>query len=264
MLSYVKTHVTSSDYITDNIVNDNSREFINSLRVVDDIQLPVENILSQSLFVPELGFYDSDRSGAHTDTRGFIAPSQAIFVTSGTIEDLTGWTRDVTDPPATGTTVATFGPPSVSYDTFGQVSPFVNINNIYIRGSFMRIPCREGMLHCEWTGDIEVPLIRILYTDNNQDQPASRGADWTYNVGMYVDGVLVSHSGDLPWGCRKLVHLDCSVPIGEKEVEVEVKWQAKIDRNDYRILAEEFTITSQMTPTMNVFNMQLMSRNQYR
>jgi len=43
-----------------------------------------------------------------------------------------------------------------------------------------------------------------------------------------------------------------------------VKWQAKIDRNDYRILADEFSILSQMTPTMNVFNMQLMSRNQYR
>jgi len=264
MLSYIKTEVTSSDYISDDICNDNSREFINGLRVIDDLQLPVTNILSQSLFVPSLGFFDSDKSGAHSDTRGLLAPSQAIFVTSGTIEALDGWTRDTTVPAGGSTSLDTFGPPSVSYSTFGQVSPFVDFNNVYARGTFMRVPVREGMLHCEWTGDIEVPLLLVIYLDNNVSAQISVGAQWTYNLGLYVDGVLVSHSGELAWGCRKLVHLDCSIPIGEKEVEIEVKWQAKIDRNQYILTDPNFVITSLDVPVLNLFNAQLFCRNQYR
>lgn len=264
MLAYAKTYVTSSDYITDNIVNDNARSFINSLRVIDDIQLPVEAVLSQSLFTPSLGNFDSDRSGAHTDTIGFIAPSQSIFYTSGTIEDLTGWQRAISAPAGSSPAVLpTFGPPQISYSDFGKVQPFTNANGIYAFGTFMRVPCREGMLHCEWTGDIEAPFTRGTATAQNFTEQVSLGRTWTFNVGLYVDGVLVSHSGELPWGQRKPIHLDCSIPIGEKEVEIEVKWQAKIDRNQLRILEEDFTLVSN-NPEMHLFNAQLFARNQYR
>lgn len=264
MLSYIKTSVTGADYVIDNIINDNSRDFINGLRLVDDIQLPVESILSQSLFIPTVSNFDSDRTGAHSDTIGFVAPSQSIFYTSGTIENLTGWTRIFIKFGELQTSIPTFGPPQRQYVDFGRSQPFTDNNGVYARGTFIRVPCREGMLHCEWTGDIESPFTegRII-PENGPATSYSAGIGWSYNVGLYVDGVLVSHTGELPWGQRKPIHLDCSIPIGEKEVEIEIKWQANIDRNDLRTVDPEFTRTGD-NPVMSLFNAQLFARNQYR
>lgn len=129
------------------------------------------------------------------------------------------------------------------------------------RGTFMRIPTREGMLHVEGTINMEFMLQSIVISAEQGQPNIITFIDnrWTMTGYLFVDDKLVASTGEIAAGVKRAWNLSASVPVDSKaNTEIDLRFSANYTpRNDPNLLVE-------FDWDVNIFNCQIWARNQFR
>ena len=206
--------------------------------------------------------YDTNIEGTLQQGQGQILPTQSYFRVQSEADG--PWQRPaflnntpLTDPP-NGTSTLLLEPNASFASTNGVwMARTINLNNYIDRGTFMRIPTLEGMLHVEGMIDIEFLYPSRVVTNGNLKQGI--GANFRFNTYIFVDGKIVATSGKMSAGHREGYHMAASIPINSKEnTEIYLAFYAEYSKEqaDSSVIYDLFTI--------NIFNCELWARNQYR
>lgn len=206
--------------------------------------------------------FDTNIEGTLQQGQGQILPTQSYFRVQSEAEG--PWQRPafknndgITDPPS-GTSTLLLEPNASFLSTDGVwMARTINLNNYIDKGTFMRIPTLEGMLHVE--GMIDIEFFYPTRVNTNGNVKALIGADFRFNTYIFVDGKIVATSGRMSAGQRKSYHMSASVPINSKEnTEVYLAFYAEFSKEeaDTNFRYDLFSI--------NIFNCDLWCRNQYR
>jgi len=217
-------------------------------------QMPYESI-SADKFVAPADIDSTVRTtpaGATTATASELA-SQIFAITQTDIVDLAGF-----NPPDGGAgNTGILGPPSASYQTNSSAwGPGWNrLSDTVAEGVYLQWPARAGVV----SGALLVDWEFYLGDASSYGLGAApTGSQWRWQVGVFVDGVLVARSGRYP-PRRHTVHLPFTVPVPSRSVVVDVRWQASYDgagtSNAYSYSADT---------VLRVYNASLWIRNQYR
>lgn len=194
--------------------------------------------------------YDSKPDGSATNTTGTILPTQAYFITQGTIDEYT-WDRDL------GVGIQILGPPAATFDysdvtTVGWSKGIVSLSQ-FMDNAFMRIPTKEGMIKGHGIVDLE------YYLGDKQSAlgSANYGRNWRFNLYVYVNGRMVATTGSQGAGQRKSFCMNFAIPIGSSpSTEIDLRFSATFDS------AQQYVDIS--SAEVNVFNTQIWVRNCYR
>ena len=206
--------------------------------------------------------YDTKIDGSLQQGQGQVLPTQSYFRVQS---EATGpWQRPafLNDTPLNsgpnGTSTLLLEPLASFASTNGiWMARVINLNNFINKGTFMRIPTIEGMLHVEGMIDIEFLYPSRTVSQGNTKEPV--GADFRFHTYIFVDGKIVATSGRMTAGKREGIHMAASIPINSKEnTEIYLAFYAEFGK-------EQADVNYRYDPfTINIFNCDLWARNQYR
>lgn len=200
---------------------------------------------------------DSVPDGSVKNTLGVFFPTQSYFKTTSSQQESVYSRQTVNDE---------FAFLSLEhlhefkfFDASWQTG-FISLVKYQPEGTYMRVPCKRGTLIVSCNIDIE-----CLYAGGTQgdDPPAVflGGRNWTYGIGIWVDGRCVASTGDLPWGRRRTHNLTSSLSVESGLKEIEIRAWFKIDR--YRPTPGEEEIDWDNW-SVYIYNSSMYGRNQYR
>tara|TARA_R110002020_G_scaffold48630_2_gene138459 strand:- start:700 stop:1077 length:378 start_codon:yes stop_codon:yes gene_type:complete len=122
-------------------------------------------------------------------------------------------------------------------------------------GVFLRFDARSGVVKGAALVDFE------FYLGDASSYglgAAPTGGQWRWQVGLFVDGVLVARSGRYP-PRRHSIHLPFSLEVPTRKIQIDLRWNADYDgagvANAYSFVADS---------VLRVYNSTLWIRNQYR
>lgn len=180
-------------------------------------------------------------------------PTQLFAVTQTTINNFTGFAF----PGATTNSLTgILGPPSKTYTTNStEWGPGWNrYSNFIDKGVYLSVPCTTGMLKGIAVVDFE------FYAGEQTAYGVGsgiEGAQWRWQVGIFVDDVLTAKTGEMP-PRRHTVCLPFARPVPTRRIEVDVRWLATYDgagvSNPYTYVADT---------ALRSYNHSLYIRNQY-
>ena len=218
-------------------------------------QLPYDSVPAAAFSLGDNldGTIETTPAGASTGL-GQRKPTQTYAITQTAISDFAGFDF----PDTTGLTSNNIlGPPSKTYVTNGsEWGPGWNRFSAYIdKGVFLKLPCKTGILKGNAIVDFE-----FYYGEKSIYGLASglAGGNWRWQVGVFVDGVLVAATGKMP-PRRHTVCLPFAHPVPTRSIEIDVRWLANYDgagsAQDYAFVADT---------VLRSYNHTLWVRNQYR
>ena len=151
-------------------------------------------------------------------------PTALYAITKSNVTDLTGY-----DPPdgGAGGLTGILGPAQKTYATnSNDWAPGWNKLSDYIDlGVYLSVPARAGMIKGAAIADIE-----FYYGDAAVYGLGSAltGANWRYELGVFLDGVLIARSG-LFAPRRHTHHLNFSFPSANRRAVIDVRWRGYFD-----------------------------------
>jgi hypothetical protein len=256
-----------------------SRDFISAEKHTDEVRgwtsqvnggLGQENLPYRSIETANLdvgvswdGLFDTSRNGVLKQGVGQVQSTQSYFSVQS--DAATTWNRPAwkigDNLTKTGTSVMLLQPvasyPSTDYSWQGVINPLIDKIS---KGPFMRIPTKEGMLHIEGMVDIEFLFQSRV---NQQGQPpfpiTIYGANWRFNIYLFVNNKMVATTGKLSAGHRQAFLLSASVPIDSREnTEIDLRFSAELSKTvaSPTLIQDPFSI--------HIFNTQLWCRNHFR
>ena len=251
--TYTEHNFRARDHLTSEDHNSETRNWVSEFNgQLDAQQLPYTSFPSTAFTdgIVMDGAFDTKPDGSRKVGVGQINASQAHYSVQSNINADT-WSR-------AGATI--MGPPAAAFvSTSGLWSSGINpLSQDIDDGVFMRIPTREGMLRGMAQIDVEYMFVEQVNTEGINGW---YGADWRWQVFVFVDNLMVATSGPQPAGKRKSIYLPFSVPVPTKDnVEIDIRWAASFDdpwiNNATQSLGDPGTV--------NFFNSHIYVRNQAR
>ena len=191
-------------------------------------------------------------AGAATGTASRLM-SQSFAITQTAITNLAGFS-----PPDGGAgNAGILGPPSASYATNSSTwGPGWNrFSDTMTKGVYLGFDARAGVVKGAALCDFE------FYLGDASSYglgAAPTGGQWKWQVGVFLDGVLVARSGRYS-PRRHTIHLPFALAVPTRPVVADVRWLATYDgagvANAYTFVADT---------VLRVYNATLWMRNQYR
>ena len=215
-------------------------------------QLPYEGT-SRARIAPSVrSNVDSKPDGSNADGIGVAMATQAYYHTVSALDSFS-WDRDV-DP-----AVSVLGPPRVELasDESTWASGIVPLSSLLDDGVFLRFPTKEGFLR----GNAAVDLEYFFVSTSGSGFTGNYGADWRWQIYVFVDNVMVATTGPQPAGRRRTVNLPFSISVPAKDArEVDIRFSATFNGAGESIAG----ITTVERATVRLYNTQLFCRHQYR
>lgn len=129
------------------------------------------------------------------------------------------------------------------------------------QGQMIRFNAREGMIYGSAVISSERRAGRITYITDDGSFNINVGENETYELGVFVNGVLCARTGEIQIGAW-CFDLPFTTPIGTEFCEIEVKWMASQDA-----MPNSKIPTAVITDHYRLFaiaGLSLWARNQYR
>lgn len=273
-LTYTKRERQARDYLNDDDFADEVSNWATGVRQIKHEQLPAEG-LPKEKFARGTSHdtFDTNPEGTRQTGQGVIQQTQSWFICKSDIP-IDNWSPQLPRPTwgPLFLTQSLLGPPQIETftddgDVQGGVNSFITLNS-NADGVFQRIPTKEGMLHIQWTGDVDFShgYLRAIESNGPINVTSGIGNNWTHEIYLYVNDKPVSSTGELLCGARKTHTLHASIPIGEGVTEIDVRYKISFDIQEAtNYLDEESGIEIITEPSVyRLFNAQLWTRNQFR
>lgn len=255
MKVYTTRTATPRAFVDAELLQDEGRRVARTMNGgVGAEQLPYEGFTSSKFSLPVNidARVDTTPGGASTGT-GSTLMSQIFAITQTNITDLEGF-----DPPDGGVPkTGILGPPSAEYATNSSAwGPGWNkLSESVSDGVYLRWDSRAGVVKGAALVDFEF----YLGDQTNYGlASAPTGDQWRWQVGVFLDGVLLARSGKYP-PRRHTVHLPFCLPVPSRSVAIDVRWSATYDgagtTNNYAFVSDT---------KLRVYNSTLWIRNVYR
>ena len=251
--TYTEHNFRARDHLASEDHNSETRNWVSEFNgQLDAQQLPYTSFPSTAFTAGIVmdGVFDTKPDASRQVGVGQINATQAHYSVQSNINADT-WSR-------AGATI--MGPPAAAFvSTSGLWSSGINpLSQDIDDGVFMRIPTREGMLRGMAQIDVEYMFVEQVNTEGINGW---YGADWRWQVFVFVDNLMVATSGPQPAGKRKSIYLPFSVPVPTKDnVEIDIRWSATFD--DPWVASS--TVSLDDPGTVNFFNSHIYVRNQAR
>jgi len=157
-----------------------------------------------------------------------------------------------------GVTYTTLGPPQVIYSLADSTwSPGINPLGQDVLGSYLRTDFEEGLLKGHLNIDFEFYLGELSVFGTGS---GLTGRGWTWQLYIYVDGVMIARTGTQPAGKRLTVALPFTTPIGKGSHTIEAKFKASYDQAGQ---ADDYYYSTDFSK-IRIYNAQLWVRGQHR
>jgi len=217
-------------------------------------QLPFEGFTADKFAAPvNVDSRVKTTPAGATAGQGSLLMSQTFAITKTNITDLEGF-----QPPDGGVGITgILGPPSAEYATNSSAwGPGWNpLTETMSDGVYLRFDARAGVVKGAALVDFEFYLGDASAYGLGS---APTGADWRWQVGIFLDGVLIARSGKFP-PRRQTMHIPFSFPVPSRSVALDVRWSANYDGagapNAYAYVSDT---------KLRIYNATLWMRNQHR
>lgn len=217
---------------------------------LDAQQLPYETLDDSNMVANSRIAVDSRPDGSAQDGVGIIMATQSYFQVESNLNSFS-WARYV------GADV--LGPPLATFSSQNQkwASGILSLSEDVAKGTFLRIPTKEGFLRGSAMIDVEY----FFVSQEASGFTGNYGAGWTWQFYVFVNDVMVATTGEQPAGRRRTVSLPFSTPIASQDsATIDVRWSATFDGAG----TSPANITLIEDATLRIYNCKLWARQQYR